>query len=37
MKKMTLIVWNIKKKKRTDGRQTPQNFTFSLLLGMKSK
>lgn len=37
MKKMTLTVWNIKKKKRTDGRQTPQNFTFRQLLGMKSK
>lgn len=37
MKKMTLTVWKIKKKRRTDGRQTPQNFTFRLLLGMKSK
>lgn len=35
---MTLTVWKIKKKRRTDGRQTPQkNFTFRLLLGMKSK
>lgn len=37
MKKMTLIVWKIKKKRITDGRLTPQNFTFRQLLGMKSK
>lgn len=37
MKKMTLTVWKIKKKRRTDGRQTPQNFTLRLLLRMKSK
>lgn len=38
MKKMTLTVWKIKKKRITDGRQPPpKNFTFRLLLGMKSK
>lgn len=37
MKKMTLIVWKIKKKRITDGRLTPQNFTFRQLLRMKSK
>lgn len=37
MKKMTLSVWKIKKKRITDGIQTPQNFTFRQFLGMKSK
>lgn len=37
MKKMTLTVWKIKKKRRNDGRQTLQYFTFLQLLGMKSK